>query len=87
MVTSGAKEVLFFEAPKGKRISLKNDVIENMNWSTWTSVIGHCVVGIWPPRCDVTDVNACSRNRDLIATGDDFGFVKLFNFPAKVKRF
>ena len=84
MVTSGAKELLFFEAPRGKRISLRNDMVESTPWYSWTCVLGHCVEGIWPPRCDVTDVNACSRFDNLIATGDDFGFVKLFNFPAKV---
>lgn len=42
--------------------------------------------GVWPPKCDVTDVNAAavSQDRQLVATADDFGMVKLFNYPAKV---
>ena len=37
---------------------------------------------------DGTDINACARNntgnRELIATADDFGKVKLFRYPCIV---
>ena len=86
MVNSGAKEQLFFEAPRGKRITLKNQEIERLDWHSWTSVLGTTCDGLWPPKCDITDINATCLNKDgsVIATADDFGFVKLFNYPAKV---
>ena len=37
---------------------------------------------------DVTDINTSCLSRDgkTLATGDDFGLVKLFNYPCLVKR-
>lgn len=57
-----------------------------MIWDSWSCVLGHTVSGVWPPKCDVTDVNSAhvSRDRRLVATADDFGMVKLFNYPAQV---
>ncbi|KAH3854417.1 hypothetical protein DPMN_096959 [Dreissena polymorpha] len=84
MVNSGAKEQLFFEAPRGNRITLKSTEIERFAWNSWTCVVGATCEGLWPPKCDVTDINAACTTRDMgvIVTADDFGLVKLFNYPA-----
>lgn len=44
--------------------------------------------GIWPENADGTDVNTCTRSHSskLLATGDDFGKVKLFSYPASVPK-
>ncbi|CAF1944366.1 unnamed protein product [Rotaria magnacalcarata] len=88
MTNSGAKEQLFYEAPRGTRItSIKTTDIEKMDWFTWTGVLGLVCEGVWPPATDVTDVNSTDLTKDkqILATGDDFGLVKLFEFPVKGK--
>ena len=50
-------------------------------------MIGSEVVGIWPRNADKADVNCAhvSHGGNAIATGDDFGLVKLFSFPCAEK--
>jgi hypothetical protein len=51
--------------------------------SSLFSVIGPEVVGIWPKDSPNADVNCAhlSHHGSALATGDDFGYVKLFEFP------
>ena len=45
------------------------------------------MIGIWPKNVDKGNINCAhlSNGRKTLATGDDFGFVKLFKFPVSVK--
>lgn len=57
--------------------------LKNEEWETWTSPYGWSVQGIWPPTSNGKDIYCVARNRDktLLATGDRYGFIKLFNYP------
>jgi WD40 repeat protein len=84
-LNTGAREHLFFEMPRGRRCVINTKDQHNIRWATMTCVKGDGLEGIWPPGCDVTDVNAAARSfsGSLLATGDDFGYVKLFRFPVR----
>lgn len=62
----------------------QSSMLRNVDWATHTCVISFETIGIWPEGADGTDVNNCTRSSDgkLLATGDDFGKVKLFSHPA-----
>ncbi|NXY54793.1 EMAL6 protein, partial [Callaeas wilsoni] len=85
-VSTGAYKRQVHEVPLGKQIT-DPAVIEKITWATWTSILGDEVIGIWPRNADKADVNcACVTHAGLnIVTGDDFGLVKLFDFPCTEK--
>jgi len=43
------------------------------------------MMGIWPHDSDGTDINAVDVSGSLVATADDFGHLKLFNYPCVAK--
>lgn len=51
------------------------------------SILGDEVVGIWPRDAAKADVNCAhlSHTSNALATGDDSGLVKLFQFPSSEK--
>ena len=62
--------------------------MRDVKWASQTTPFGWHMRGIWPEDADGTDINACCRSnigeRELLATADDFGKVKLFNYPCVV---
>lgn len=61
--------------------------MRDVDWATWTCVLGFPVMGIWRSDMDGTDINSCdrSRSRQYLVTADDFGRVSLINYPAVVQ--
>lgn len=57
--------------------------VRDVEWATNTCTITFTTLGIWPESADGTDVNYCDRSHDskLLASGDDFGKVKLYSYP------
>ncbi|GFR21547.1 echinoderm microtubule-associated protein-like 1 [Trichonephila clavata] len=59
-------------------------IARDLKWITQACTIGFNVLGIWPENVDGSDVNTYSRshNQKLVATGDDFGKVNIYSYPA-----
>ncbi|KAL6040731.1 Echinoderm microtubule-associated protein-like 1, partial [Balamuthia mandrillaris] len=79
---SNSYELLYWDL-ENMQMVMHPGAIRDVNYHTWSCVLGWAVVGIWPPGSDGTDVNAVSRSSDrkLLVTGDDFNGVKLFSYP------
>ena len=57
--------------------------LRDVTWATQTCILGFNTVGVWPETIDGTDLNTCARshNQKFLATGDDFGKIKLYSYP------
>ncbi|XP_043284110.1 echinoderm microtubule-associated protein-like 2 isoform X7 [Venturia canescens] len=80
---SGDYELLYWNPGICRQIPQASN-LRDVDWATHTCVISFETIGIWPEGADGTDINNCARSGDgkLLATGDDFGKVKLFSHPA-----
>ena len=62
--------------------------MRDVEWATQTCTLTFATLGIWPEGADGTDINTCAKanQTELIATGDDFGKIKLFASPASQQK-
>ncbi|GAX82495.1 hypothetical protein CEUSTIGMA_g9922.t1 [Chlamydomonas eustigma] len=83
MSNSNDLELLFWNARTGKQITLPQ---RDVDFATYTCMLGFPVMGIWPPYFDGLEVNSLDRShdRELVVTSDDHGMVKLFNYPCVI---
>ena len=80
--------ILFFDIGSGKHMPGGASSLRDEVWKTYTCSLGWSVQGIFPPCADGSDINAVCRSTEgtVLATGDDFGMVKLFRYPCPVER-
>ncbi|XP_016129329.1 echinoderm microtubule-associated protein-like 4 isoform X5 [Sinocyclocheilus grahami] len=83
MSNSGDYEILYWDIPNGCKLIRNRSECKDINWATYTCVLGYHVFGVWPEGSDGTDINALvrSHNRKVIALADDFCKVHLFQYP------
>ncbi|XP_036291027.1 echinoderm microtubule-associated protein-like 4 isoform X3 [Pipistrellus kuhlii] len=83
MSNSGDYEILYWNIPGGCKLIRNRSECKDIDWTTYTCVLGFHVFGVWPEGSDGTDINALvrSHNRKVIAVADDFCKVHLFQYP------
>uniref|UniRef100_A0A803SM32 Echinoderm microtubule-associated protein-like 4 n=1 Tax=Anolis carolinensis TaxID=28377 RepID=A0A803SM32_ANOCA len=83
MSNSGDYEILYWDIPAGCKLMRNRSECKDIDWITYTCVLGFQVFGVWPEGSDGTDINALirSHNRKVIAVADDFCKVHLFQYP------
>lgn len=81
---SGDYELLFWDTKTCDQDPSGMSNTKGMEWATSTVKVAWHTGGIWPSGCDGTHINGVSASPDgtLLATGDDFGLVCLYNNPA-----
>ncbi|XP_075782703.1 echinoderm microtubule-associated protein-like 1 isoform X7 [Pelodiscus sinensis] len=79
---SGDYEILYWIPSACKQV-VSVETTRDIEWVTYTCILGFHVFGVWPEGSDGTDINAVCRSheRKLLSTGDDFGKVHLFSYP------
>ncbi|XP_047378947.1 echinoderm microtubule-associated protein-like 4 isoform X3 [Sciurus carolinensis] len=83
MSNSGDYEILYWDIANGCKLIRNRSDCKDIDWTTYTCVLGFQVFGVWPEGSDGTDINALvrSHNRKVIAVADDFCKVHLFQYP------
>ena len=79
----GAYELLFFTVPDCQQDPSGRSNTKGTEWATKTVKFAWDVQGIYPSGTDGTHINSvcASFDRQLLATGDDYGLVCLFRDP------
>ncbi|XP_059515968.1 echinoderm microtubule-associated protein-like 4 isoform X3 [Myotis daubentonii] len=83
MSNSGDYEILYWNITDSCKLIRNRSECKDIDWTTYTCVLGFQVFGVWPEGSDGTDINALvrSHNRKVIAVADDFCKVHLFQYP------
>ena len=88
--TSEAQELLFFSAQDSQHLTELKQNIRNEAWNTQNCVYGWALQGVWKDKMkEGTEINMVDRSNHkffskeyhAIATGDDFGDVRVYKCP------
>ena len=57
--------------------------MRDVEWASQSCLLSFNTIGVWPETIDGTDLNTCARSNNFkyVATGDDFGKIKLYSYP------
>lgn len=80
-----AYELLFFNIDSMKQDPSGASNTKGIEWATQSTKIGWSVIGVFPKGTDGSHVNGVCGSNDgkLIASGDDWGLVNIYNNPCR----
>lgn len=79
----GAYEYLFFDVENCQQLKGGASQLKDEKWASYSVKLGWWVQGIFPRATSGDHINGVDRNHEgnVVATGDDWGFVNLFGNP------
>ncbi|GMH99995.1 hypothetical protein TrVE_jg4710 [Triparma verrucosa] len=79
---SDVGEILFWDIETGEQQTPRNQ--RDTEWETQTCTLGWPTKGAWGPYDDSCKLTTCCRSSsgELLATGDSFGRIKIYRYPA-----
>jgi microtubule-associated protein-like 6 len=83
-----AFELLYFNTSDGVVIFNPSN-LKDEQWASWTCTLGWPVQGVWEDSADGSADATCvhkANSHDVVAVGREGGAIKLFQWPALVKR-
>ena len=57
------------------------DQIDELEFESQNVTLSFETIGIWPQKADGTDINGCTRYKDTLFVGDDFGRLRIYKYP------
>lgn len=84
--TCGSYEILYWDAIGGRQILDAETIETDTEWNSWSCKLGFPIMGIWGKNQSGNNVNAVCRSSSetLVATANDDGSVRIFNYPCVV---
>ena len=80
MSNCNGREILYWDPLTGQQVTANQ---RDASWASWTCKLGFGVMGVWADGAGNDDVNSVCRSnsQEYVVTCDDFGGVRLFNYP------
>ncbi|KAJ6235651.1 hypothetical protein M0813_28484 [Anaeramoeba flamelloides] len=81
--SSGYENKLLYHSMENCKRENSKDAMADIEWSSWTSIFGWPVNGIFKGTSSLSDINSCHRSNDqqLLATSDIYGMISIYNYP------
>ena len=68
---------------KGEHVTKGKEIDElHSNWATHNCTLTFETLGAWPEQADGTDINSCDVSDGILAVSNDFGTVRVYQYPS-----